>query len=498
MSQTRVLVAILVVLIPVAVIVYYWQYAQAETHDKYLGGMFQRVEEFNEANDPAGARAAVPAPPELAAPVAAPIAGPTATVKRLELTWTDSQGTNGVLKQIDGCLPIGPGRDVLWRGSDLFLATAPDVVRRVSLSNQIDSTFNTAGQVSSDGQYVWVSFDRAQGPPRLVVVDPQSEKIVAFSNADGSLPGTEKTAQFPSQDYRLVLSPSSPGKVCAVVKPWGLEAAGGSRRATGSPSGSTNFWIATLQFDAAEGPGVAATPAPPGMDLMEWPIEMISFTALGQSRVVVTRGQSYPAIIIDPEDRTVTVAKSATSDDSFAFSSLKPSLSNCLIAAHAGAIWRMRSVHRMDLASLQVPSKESIFGTPVLVSSDFPELKEQAALKETPVGLLASSGGDLYIIGERVWRLRGDSRLEALGGEPLWQFDDYLYSNYIIEQNSAAAAGPMKPLNVSKPPALSGRDSFVAQRVAASEVFGLLVMAIDPSKAAGENGAVYQVSIARQ
>jgi hypothetical protein len=204
-------------------------------------------------------------------------------------------------------------------------------------------------------------------------------------------------------------------------------------------------------------------------------------------------------MIIDPEDRSVTVAKAAPSDDSFTFSSLKPSLSNCLIAAHEGAIWRMRSVRRMDFGSSGAPSKESILGTPVLVKSAFPELNEQAVMKDAPVGLLASTVETLYIIGERAWRLRGaNPQIEALDVELPWLFDDYLHSNYIVEQNSASGPAPTTPFNLSKPPPPPGRDSFVAQRVAPSEVFGLLVMALDPAKAAGDNGAVYQVSISAE
>jgi hypothetical protein len=525
MRRTWVLVAILVVLIPLGGIVSYVRSVRAKAHAAYWGAMSARGQAFEKANRPAGdsgattsptaaptalapsALSALTAPPELKAPAALQAAGPTATVKKLELAWTETSGASGVLKQIDGCLAIGTGRDVLWQGGDLYLVKAPDAVRRVSLGRRPGWAPSQVGQICFDGYYIWVllagapgthddigngdagprsvstMLGRIEAPPYLLVVDPESEQTVAFTNADGSLPGGRQSPQFPAQEHWLALSPMAEGKVCAVVKPWGLPAAPatGATPPSGSPLGGTNFWIATLQFGGGDQRAVTAIPAPPGMDLIGWPIDMISVVTDGKTRLVVPRGLTYPALIIDPETRSVTVAKTADKNESIVLAAFGSSLSNCQIAAHDGALWRIKSVW---------------FRAPVLVKSVLPDLNEQSVLKQMPVGLLASSGGDLFIIGERCWRLRGSGpRLEALGGEPPWQFDDYLHSNYIEELQWETADGRNKMVSLSKPPPTPGRDSFFAQRVAPSAVFGLLVMGIDPAKPSGDNGVIYQVTI---
>lgn len=510
MRRTWVLVAILAVLIPIGGIVFYVRYARAKAHAEHWGAMAARGKAYQTANDPTGQGTAtnsptfLGAPPELAAaPAASPVAGPTAKVQRLELRWTDANGASGVLKQIDGCLPIGSGRDALWQGGDVYLAKAPDAVRRVSLGSRPGWAPSQVGQFCFDGRYIWVLLGGAPGAqddggngaagprsvslmagrtetvPYVLVVDPESGQTVAFTNADGSLPGAGQIPQFPAHDYWLALSPVAEGKVCAVVKPWGLTAAAGTGAAPpSSPLGGTNFWIATFEFSAADQRTVVANPAPPGMDLTVWPIDLIPVVTEGKTRLVVPRELNYPALIIEPETRSVAVAKTADKKQSIVFPAYGSSLSNCQIAAHDGALWRIRDHH------------------PVLVKSALPDLNEQkGVLKKMPVGLLASSGGDLYVIGERIWRLRGSGpRLEALGGEPPWQFHDYLQSNYIEEQDSARPGW----INAYPPPPIPGRDSFIAQRVAPSEVFGLLVMAVAPAQPMGDNGAIYQVSIAKE
>ena len=109
MRSTRILIAILVVLIPIAGTVYYLRYKTAAERETRWQTMEERGGSSTAVNGPMGTshvRLATQAEVE-AIPAPVQVAGPVAETKKIELAWTDTDGTQGVLRDIDGCVPAG-------------------------------------------------------------------------------------------------------------------------------------------------------------------------------------------------------------------------------------------------------------------------------------------------------------------------------------------------------------------------------------------------------
>ena len=355
------------------------------------------------------------------------------------LAWSDARGGNGVLRQIDGCTPAGEGRDVIWQGGDLYVATAPNKLQRIWTTEEPGCAFGPhPSYICFDGRYVWAPLTRAAGCPSLIVVDPQTAQAWEYPYGvdDARHSGVPPCVASAAQEYRLGVAPLSAGKVCVVIRSWQPPVAGGNPvgPATRAPAGAdaaTKVWFGTFEFIAADQAAVAEIPIDSALDLAVGPAEMLTLAVAERRAVIVGRGAHYPQLIVDPEARQVKPAASIIAE--------RPGLTSLVVgrfAVHDGAVWYMTSIRSLNTGPNPAAAANltgMIFGRPALARAALPELKEEVVLREVPVGLVVSSQGSLQIIGERCWRLRDTGpELEAIAVEPPWQFDDYLNSSAIL------------------------------------------------------------------
>ncbi len=129
-------------------------------------------------------------------------------------------GTGHVGRFHAGCLPAGPGVDVLWIDRTLY------VMKERGRLRQIWQDRESVHSVCFDGRLVWAITGHQFGM-RLLVIDPQSERVWPLSEEDGLPYRGELTRS-------LAVTGLAPGKVCVC---------GASGRA----------WIAIVTFDPARG-----------------------------------------------------------------------------------------------------------------------------------------------------------------------------------------------------------------------------------------------------
>jgi hypothetical protein len=481
-SLSWILVAIFCFLLSVLMTVRYVKYRARANHEAHWNKMFERGNTFAEANGRPGNNLLVSADAS-AVPLAIIQPGAAAEFRQIQLPWEDSQGSGGTLRHIDGCLPVGAGQDLLWQGGDLFLARSPNRLKRIWTTDEAGCEFGESGTVCFDGRYAWALANRDKGSPRLLVVAPETEQVSEFTAADGSLSPVHDLADT-AKGFRLAMAPVSPGRICAIVKPWVNSSAVGADAGQSRPASANSFWLGTLDFEAPDRRTATRIPASAATQLFAWPVEMYALNDGSKRGVVVSRGGGYPHLVVAPDLRRIDVAKTAPS------AGIQSSPAAVQYRAHDGAIWRMR-----DLQSV-IPFP----GTPALVRAGLPDVTEQVVLRQVPVGMLVSRKGSLYIIGERCWLLRGEGpEVEAIANEPPWQFDDFLNSNAVVTTTTSnTSAVLIQTSSISKPPPPPGRDPYVARFAFASEVFGVLVSASSPAGSGADDKVLYQLAISEQ
>ncbi|HWB14578.1 MAG TPA: hypothetical protein VG826_35465 [Pirellulales bacterium] len=474
-----ILIAILCILTSVWATYRYLKDRTEAARQAHWNQVIERGDSFVAVNGAPAPASMFAATDDFASPVAVRVPGPAAEFRRVELPWSDSQGASGLLKQIDGCLPLGEGRDLLWKGGELFLARSSDGARRVWAADEPGSEFGRRAAACFDGRYAWARLGRASRSPRLLVVDPQSEQVWQYTSPDGSLSAAPDLADEVGGAFDLAVTPVSPGKVCAIVKPRSYPAAVAEEPAKARPpapaSRANAFWVGTFEFEAPDRRSAAPIPVPDKLDLFTWPVETYTLEHDSRTKVVVSRGARYSRLIIDPHQRRIDLAKLPLAGD------FMPSLTAVQVAGHDGALWWMKSLRTFALGA----DDASILGTPALVRAALPDLAEGVALRKAPVGILVARRGSLYIIGERCWRLRGSGpEVEEIASEPPWQFDDFLNSNGIVTRtrgNTGPDISFSETYTISEPPPPPGRDPFLARLAFASEVFGFLISASQPA-----------------
>ncbi|HEX7448570.1 MAG TPA: hypothetical protein VF306_13550 [Pirellulales bacterium] len=495
MWRTRILIAILVVLVVVAGVFVYRQQKFKELHEAHWAKMADRAIHYTVANGGPGRGLGLTAE-DVAAPVAESLPGPPIAINKRELPWTDGHAANGVLTRFDGCLPAGDDRDVIWQAADLYLATAPDKLKRVWTANLADGQFGREqSYVCFDGRYLWAPLNRARGLPQLIVVDPQSEQVWEYTDPDGSLPGVTIQTSSTVHECRLAVAPVSPGKICAVARWWVPESQAGTDQPSGAPMsrggvvrGEIKFWMGTFEFDPPQQRAAVQFAVDSSIAMAAGPVEMTTLGRGSTMRIIVGRGGDLPQLIIDPEARRVSLAPSAPAQGM----GTSP-LSSGRFAIHDGAFWWM-----MNVSSLQVATglAAGFQGMPMLVTCGLPSLKEHVVLRQVPVGLLVSNGSDLHIIGDRCWRLRGTGpRLQELAGEPPWQFVDYAHRGL----NSGGASGGnivgIRDFMFMRTAAPVRGDLDGLRLVARSAVFGLLVSVTSAPGSAETHETMYELTI---
>lgn len=130
---------------------------------------------------------------------------------------------NEPVERLQGCIPAGPGIDVLWAGGRLFVMKQPGRLRQVY--DGPPYRYGPAAYYSShvvyDGRYVWAAglpppVSGRPGPttPTLIVLDPTTERVREITAADGLpiVPDAE-VAKEGFKQY-LTVMPVKPGQVC--------------------------------------------------------------------------------------------------------------------------------------------------------------------------------------------------------------------------------------------------------------------------------------------
>lgn len=132
---------------------------------------------------PAEPRGAAPAAPSGNSQQALAIErtpGPAAATAPVTLVWYAPDGRSGLLGDIDGFLPAGPGVDVIWQRGSLLLMKQKGRADLVWSANGINQNFTPTVSggttVCFDGRYVWAGLCRHGATPLLVVVDPENGK----------------------------------------------------------------------------------------------------------------------------------------------------------------------------------------------------------------------------------------------------------------------------------------------------------------------------------
>jgi tetratricopeptide (TPR) repeat protein len=171
-------------------------------------------EELTEWVASAAKRPNFPLPPEDPAPIGTTLSADH--VVRLQPVQFDVP-----LAFIDGCLPLAPGLDAIWKNGALYFMRKKGVLTTVWNDTELNRTFpryhdaRNQGGICFDGKYVWSTVTHFRDPPYIVAIDTTSDKKWKITTAEG-LPfvhdrdGSDRTPQS------LSLAPLAPGKVCAI------------------------------------------------------------------------------------------------------------------------------------------------------------------------------------------------------------------------------------------------------------------------------------------
>ncbi|MGL6097882.1 MAG: hypothetical protein ACRC7O_19030, partial [Fimbriiglobus sp.] len=216
----------------------------------------------------------------------------------------------GAKVSLSGVLPAGPGTDVFWASSGLYLMRKKGTLLPVWQGGGNDGMFGFS-TVCYDGRYVWATLPRYQTFPYLLVLDPVTGKVTDLSAAAG-LPQPPKeaiTTEFATP--ALAAAPIAPGKTCVVGGVFGRS------------------WVAVVTFDGRDGAAKIiheAREASDRVNLEQWKSTAVAFTptfvfavrgptAAGGVRILVGRGKGenhgvwdHP-LVIDPDRPAVTVVQ---------------------------------------------------------------------------------------------------------------------------------------------------------------------------------------------
>jgi hypothetical protein len=134
------------------------------------------------------------------------------------------------------CLPAGKA-DLFFGNGQLWLMKASGEAKL--LLHEPDREWSAMGPTADpgwacfDGRYAWIPLTKRGAAQRLLLVDPESEKLIEWSEADG-LPLAPEAERPQSHHSSLAVAPLAAGKVCI---------AGSSGRG----------WLATAEYDPKKG-----------------------------------------------------------------------------------------------------------------------------------------------------------------------------------------------------------------------------------------------------
>jgi tetratricopeptide (TPR) repeat protein len=329
-----------------------------------------------------------------------------AQFKVVEFPVIDRPSKGRILSGFLGCIPAGGNREIVWDHNHIYKVESKEGLEELWSTDDSAIVFGAV----YDGRFVWATVHRGFSPPFLVVIDPDRGTVRQFAEGSGlPIQPQEKLPPHTYQDIRV--APISLG--CACV-------AGGFGRG----------WIAIVKFDPSaersllvdviheaphtwDGANTQFALDPAAAFQPQSMAVLTDWTAGGpgkQFRILLGRTDgnhtdigSHP-LLIDPAAKSVHVVSSG---HHFSFAAAWP-LSHGSFGIHKGSVYfrafasDRRSHHLYRLG--------------------FPELEPVSVMDEPPEGCVVSYDGNLYIAGEKWWRLHDDGRLDDFGVTP-WTYD---------------------------------------------------------------------------
>ncbi|HEV3339866.1 MAG TPA: hypothetical protein VG125_05900, partial [Pirellulales bacterium] len=463
--RTKALLGLFVFLLLVAAGWGGYRWNSTRKHAAHWQAMVDRHSEFTKLNGPpltydnrsAEQQAA-------AAPAANRVAGPAASIEPVHLLWKESDWEGRLLSSIDGCLPIGSGKDLVWSGADLFLLSEPGRIDRISSSASVGpamfgaASFGVNGRPCFDGRYVWL-LGSGRGGRQVMVVDPATRHEWEF--------GSQATGLFREdvqggRSIQVALAPARPGVVCAFIA-------------------AKDSWLAMLHFDPAGKREVDVIELPRGVTLGPHVGHLFTLEATVEGkkmrRIIVGR-EDMPALILDPETNQVSVAGMNSTRLAY--------LAGRWCVDQGTLWWQIKSAHG---------DTETI-----LMRATLPEMKEEAVLTKVPSALLAPLDGGLVLVGPDCWQWKGTgAELGLFEADAFWTFVDTLLSSQEVMtpviKPRADVAATLDDLFRAAPDSLpaKGRSQYKPAGVFPSNVYGLL-LAVSPRT--GGQQQMYRIAIA--
>ncbi|MCU0876026.1 MAG: hypothetical protein MUE50_27190, partial [Pirellulaceae bacterium] len=230
----------------------------------------------------------------------------------------DKPRQRGAPAAMAGCVPAGPGVDLIWESWQyLYVMKEPGRLKRIWDAGYKNSRGTAITGVRFDGRWAWITTESGGGQPRLLILDPQQERIWEVGERNGlplasyeSLPD-----RFPRP--RLWAEPIEPGRALLVSY-------FGRRALLVSYFG--RMALATVTFSPASGAKVdvffEARQQPDPTVLQAWfnprlafaPAYVFAFAHQSEQgpaeRRVVIGGRSQPddhPLVVDPGTREVRV-----------------------------------------------------------------------------------------------------------------------------------------------------------------------------------------------
>lgn len=422
----------------------------------------------SEAAPSGSSTASEQAPPAKAPPPSATyVAGAAGRIVPVHLAWSGPGG--GLQNEIAGCLPAGPGADVVWDRDKLFLLKKKGRLELVFTAAGVNDRFSTGEPgntcVCYDGQYVWAALERHNQTPMLVILDPSNGKTWTVGPEDGLPVDPDSGRPTSSDSPYLLVGAIAPGRALLAYCTEGSSTPykPGSRpvirygaarliRAEFDPEKGAKFHVFLSPEQAPAGPQ-----APAANVRVERPVAILDlFAPAGPDekaarRLAVTRNQSsfqLKPLLVDPDTLTYEfAANNATAQP----------INGSRYAVLDGALYWLTP-------SFRESSK------PQLIRAALPKLEEQVLLEEMPDGKPIVYGDGLMIFGDKVWFWKpGGQNVEVIDVRTPWGH------YHAFEPQDA-------------PPTISG-EHWRFESVYASQVYGALVRAIKmigPNHTAGE------------
>lgn len=413
------------------------------------------------------ASAQQPAGPAVPKPVAEIVPGLVGRIAPVHLSWQAS-GSSGLLGEIDGCIPCGPGVDALWQRGNLFLMRERGRAELVWAAEGVGDYFvardTGATPVCFDGRYVWAGLCRLGHTPLLVAVDPASGKSWTAGPQDG-LPLAPGDVGRGNEPF-VVVGPIGPGKACVATF-------------------STEMRLAVAQLDPEHGVSIKALaspepPVPRGRDISGRPLmaPRPANAAKQPARPVALFNLATPEATDAASQRRIVIAH----DDRGAGGSGAPALidPDSLEVGFASDNGIVNPINGFRLGQaagsfywLDKPGDQN--AEILLVRAALPTLEQEVALVGMPEGKPVAYGDGLAFLGEKCWLWKpGERQVRTVDVQPPWTFQSALK----IERPSLQMPAGEKHAG----------EQWELQQVFASQHYGVLARArklIGPNSYAG-------------